>query len=193
MHGNCCGYCQRLLGKSVQVSHSQKDPSPLRYHLPNGSAGHPAYYYGQHPVYSLHLSLQKPLRYWDIYVDDFCRLFQGNIWTRRWVKRILLRSLDRVFRPLDDHDTAFHQEPASLKKMKQGDATWTTSKVILGWLIDTKAKTITLPLHRFDRLCEILDSIAPDQRTIATKDWHKVLGELCSMSIALPGLVDLFS
>ena len=76
--------------------------------------------------------------------------------------------------------------------MKQGDATWTTSKVILGWLIDTTAKTITLPPHRIARLREILESIAPDQRTIATKDWRKVLGELRSMSIALPGSVGLF-
>ena len=77
--------------------------------------------------------------------------------------------------------------------MKQEDATWTTSKVILGWLIDTTAKTIKIPPHRIDRLSEILHSIAPDQKTIAAKDWHKVLGELRSVSIALPGLVGLFS
>ena len=119
-------------------------------------------------------------------------LVQGNIWIRRWVKRILLCSLDHVFQLLDDHDTAFRQEPDSIKKMKQGDATWTTSKVTLGWVIDTTAKTITLPPHRIDRLRKILESIAPDQRTIATKDWHKVLGELRSMSIAFPGSVGLF-
>ena len=73
---------------------------------------------------------KKPLRYWDIYVDDFCGLVQGNQWTRRWVKQILLRLLDRVFHLLDDNDTAFRQEPVSIKKMKQGDATWTTSKAI---------------------------------------------------------------
>ena len=50
---------------------------------------------------------KKPLRYWDIYVDNFCGLVQGNRWTRQWVKRILLCSLDRVFRPLDNNDTAF--------------------------------------------------------------------------------------
>ena len=77
--------------------------------------------------------------------------------------------------------------------MKQGDATWTTSKVILGWLINTTAKTIALASHHIERLRDILESIAPDQRTIATKDWHKVLDELRSMSMAFPGLVDLFT
>ena len=101
-------------------------------------------------------------------------------------------SLDCVFIPLDDNDKVFWQEPASLKKMKQGDAMWTTSKVILGWRIDTTAKTMELPSHQVKRLLEILESIAPDQKSITTKDWHKVLGELCSMPIALPGLVGLF-
>ena len=77
--------------------------------------------------------------------------------------------------------------------MKQSDATWTTSKIILDWLIGTTTKIIKLPSHRVECLIKILESIAPDQKTIATKDWHKVLGELCSMLIALPGLVGLFS
>ena len=76
--------------------------------------------------------------------------------------------------------------------MKQGDATWTKSKVILGWLILITAKTIKLPPHLIKHLLKILISIVPDQKAIATKDWHKVLGELRSMSIALPGSVDLF-
>ena len=137
--------------------------------------------------------LRKPLRYWDIYVDDFCGLVQGNRWTRRMVKRILFSSLDKVFRPLDALDTVFRQEPASMKKLKQGDACWTTSKVILGWFIDTITKTISLPPHRATRLLEILDAIPADQRLIATKDWHRVIGELRSMAIALPGATGLFS
>ena len=136
---------------------------------------------------------KKPVSYWDIYVDDFCGLAQGNEWRRRVVKRLLFRSLDKVFRPLDSADTPFRQEPASLKKLQKGDATWTTSKVILGWLLDTVAKTITLPPHRVERLHEILASIRPEQRVVLKKDWHKVLGELRSMSIALPGSQGLFS
>ena len=137
--------------------------------------------------------LKRPIRYWDIYVDDFCGLVQGNPWVRRAVKRILLTALDRVFRPLDSMDPSCRQEPASIKKMKKGDAKWTTVKTLLGWLVDTVEKTITLPTHRVERLNEILDSIQPKQRTITTKEWHKVIGELRSMSIALPGSAGLFS
>ena len=101
--------------------------------------------------------------------------------------------LDRVFCPLGNNDKAFRQEPASIKTMKQGDATWTTSKVTLGWLIDTTAKTIALPSHRIERLLEIMESVTLDQRTVAIKDLCKVVGELRSMWVTLPGLVGLFS
>eukprot|EP00536_Pseudo-nitzschia_multiseries_P018339 jgi/Psemu1/55134/gm1.55134_g len=136
---------------------------------------------------------KKPVQYWDVYVDDFCGLAQGNQWTRRAIKRVLFQSLDKVFRPLDASDTPFRQEPASLKKMRQGDARWTTKKVILGWLIDSINKTISLPPHRVARLQEILHSISSTQRHVPIKQWHQVLGELRSMALAIPGAIGLFS
>lgn len=136
---------------------------------------------------------KKPVREWDIYVDDFIGLSQDNRWGRRTVKRILFRALDKVFRPLDKSDTPYRQEPASIKKLKKGDATWTTTKVLLGWEVDSIRKTITLPAHRAKRLLEILGSIRPKQRYVETRQWHKILGELRSMAIAIPGAKGLFS
>jgi len=135
----------------------------------------------------------RPLKHWDIYVDDFLGATQGNATTRKKVKRALFNSLDKVFRPLAPTDHPMRQEPASLKKFKKGNGTWSTKKRMLGWEIDTVAQTIALPPHRAERLSEILDSIPATQRTIPTKTWHKMLGELRSMSIALPGSRGLFS
>jgi len=53
--------------------------------------------------------------------------------------------------------------------------------------------TIHLPRHRQERLAEILASIPPTQKRIGIKKWHKILGELRSMYIALPGSRFLFS
>ena len=53
------------------------------------------------------------------------------------VKRILFQALDKVFRHLDNNDTTFCKEPAFIKKLKKGDAYWTTNKIILDWLFDT--------------------------------------------------------
>ena len=137
--------------------------------------------------------LQRPLQYWDVYVDDFLALAQGNKLRRKMIKRALLHSLDKVFRPLDAKDGVTRQEPASVKKLKKGDATWATRKVMLGWIVDTEARTIELPPHRVQRLHEILRSIPRTMKAVDEQTWHKVLGELRSMSIALPGTRGLFS
>jgi hypothetical protein len=80
-----------------------------------------------------------------------------------------------------------------VKKLLKGDGAWMTRKQVLGWLIDTLAMTIGLPVHRKECLNKILASIDPTQKRIATKQWHKILGELRSMSLAIPGSRGLFS
>ena len=80
-----------------------------------------------------------------------------------------------------------------MKKFLKGDGCWTTRKTVLGWVVDTVAETLELPPHRRSRLHEILDGIAPTQRRISTKTWHKVIGELRSMVAAIPGSRGLFS
>ena len=81
----------------------------------------------------------------------------------------------------------------SLKKLREGDGSWSTVKSVLGWVIDSEALTISLPPHRVARLKEILDKVPSTQRQISVKKWHKILGELCSMSLALPGARNIFS
>jgi hypothetical protein len=111
----------------------------------------------------------------------------------RHVKRVLLHTLDRVFRPLDSGDSEHRQEPASVKKLRKGDATWSTRKVILGWILDSIQLTLELPCHRIARLFELLDSVVPSQRRVSTKKWQKLLGKLRSMVLAVPGARGLFS
>jgi hypothetical protein len=128
-----------------------------------------------------------------VYVDDFIGMVQENAHHRQHVKRILFQSLDQVFRPLESGDNPNRQEPAYIKKMLKGDATWAARKTILGWTIDTVRMTVELPPHRIDRLFELLDSIAPAQRRSSVKKWEKLLGELRSMVLAIPGGRGLFS
>ena len=53
--------------------------------------------------------------------------------------------------------------------------------------------TIELTPHRAERLAEILASIPLTQKRISIRKWHKVLGELRSTSLALPGASNMFS
>ena len=64
---------------------------------------------------------------------------------------------------------------------------------MLGWIINTINGTIQLPPHRVERLSELLSSIPRSQKRISARKWYKVLGELRSMALALPGSRNLFS
>jgi hypothetical protein len=135
----------------------------------------------------------RPVKSWDVYVDDFIGMVQGNRNHRTHVKRILLSSLDEVMRRLDDADDVHRQEPTSVKKMPKGDGSWATRKIVLGWMIDTCAMTIQLPAHCVLRLLELVDSISPTQRRTTVKKWQQLLGELQSMVLTIPGGRGLFS
>jgi hypothetical protein len=133
------------------------------------------------------------LKQWDVYVDDFIGMLQGGAAHRRHVNSALLATLDTVFRRLAPVDNPFRQEPASVKKMQKGDATWANCKVLMGWLVDTLNMTIELPPHRVKRLFEFLDSVLPHQGRTSVKKWQKLMGELRSMVLAVLGGKGMFS
>jgi len=135
---------------------------------------------------------KRPLNYVDIYVDDFCNLVQGDAKRRRMVLRIIMETIDDVLQPLNPARSQTDQEPISEKKLRKGDGTWATRKTVLGWLIDSLEQTVQLPAHRFERLQALLNELRGRKR-VSTSTWHKTLGELRSMSMAVPGARGLFS
>ena len=108
-----------------------------------------------------------PLQYVGIFVDDFVSLAQDP--NLRQVRRTLLHTVDHVFRLLTKGDSIFRQEPVSLKKLRKGNCSWDTVKLVLGWVIDTVNLTIHLPPYRVTRLWEILDGIPRSQRRTSMK------------------------
>ena len=134
----------------------------------------------------------RPLSAVDVYVDDFLLAAQ----TKRAQVHLLrntLHAIDSVFRPLSASDPGTRKDPASVKKMRQGDAHWTHRKQMLGWVIDTVSETLELPPHRLLRLHSLLDDLRPPRKRMAISKWHQLLGELRSMSLAIPGATGLFS
>jgi hypothetical protein len=63
-----------------------------------------------------------PLKKVDVFVDDFVAMAQGYKQQLSKVRRTLLHTLDEVLRELDTLDDEHRQEPASTKKLKQGNA-----------------------------------------------------------------------
>ena len=185
---------QRLLKRRKVSPHQLEDladsPPPDPRSPPSGAADSVPWPSSRDPC--LNQRGLRPTAYVDVFVDDFLGLAQGNTDRLKYVRRVLLHTIDDVFRPLDDSDSSARKEPVSVKKLLQGDACWSTVKEVLGWLINTHDMTLTLTERRSQRLATLLSDIAPTQRRLSTKTWHKVLGELRSMSIALPGSRGLF-
>ena len=135
---------------------------------------------------------RKPTAFTDIYVDDFLQGFQGSQQKRRKHLRKLLHAIDMVFRPLEPDDRPTRKHVPSVKKLLKGDAYLSVTKVVLGWFIDTAAGTIELPPHRKERLLDIFKYL-DKRRKVPERKWHKILGELRSMVIGIPGSKGLFS
>ena len=98
---------------------------------------------------------------------------------------MLFHTIDEVFHPRCDGNPSLHQEPISYKKLGKRHAHWGTRKVVLGWIIDTVQATIELPPWR---LHNILAFLPCTKKCIAVRQWHKILGELRSMTLAVPDL-----
>jgi hypothetical protein len=139
-----------------------------------------------------HHTPTRPLSYVDVYMDDFLGLAQGHPGRRNNVRSTIFHAIDEVLRPLSPCDDPHRKQPISMKKLHKGDAKWSTRKILLGWLVDTVAETISLPDHRADRLVDILSSLL-QRRRISLKMWQQQLGELRSMVLAIPGGRGLFS
>ena len=134
---------------------------------------------------------QRPVGDTDVFVDDFIQLGQGGHRRLKALRGHLLRSIDKILSQ-PSSDEPHRNEAVSLKKLLQGDGSWNTRKLILGWIIDTVRQTIELPAHRKETLAEIFEDLAQVKRVNAKK-WASILGRLRFVSVAIPGSAGLFS
>ena len=107
--------------------------------------------------------LGEPLAYTDVFVDDFIQLCQGDDTRLQNVRRILLQTIDEALTSPLPHETN-REEPVLVKKLHKGDGSWHTVKTVLGWIIDSLNKTITLPPHRAARLLEMFADLHHKKR-----------------------------
>ncbi len=84
------------------------------------------------------------------------------------LRRHLLAVVDEVLARPSATEKHRH-EAVSLQKLLQGDVSWATRKLRLGWIIDTLRQTLELPHHRKLALAEIFTSLAATSRIMAKK------------------------
>jgi hypothetical protein len=155
---------------------TQASPHPL--------PAEPAY----HPTATVLGQLgQRPLRYTDVYLDDFMVLTQTP--NSLPAMNCLLHAIDDVFH---DPNHSNRRKIVSISKLAKGEAAFSTTKRILGWDINTHMMTLALPQHRLDTLIDHISSFLPKKRT-SRRLWQRLLGTLRSTTPALYGAEHLFS
>ena len=106
--------------------------------------------------------------------------------------RHLFRAIVELFCP-NNKDNIAREEPISLKKLRKGDAAWSTQKIVLGWAIDTVKQVLTLPDDCKTNLLALLDTISPSASRCSRRCWHKLLGTLRSTVPAIAGAAGMFT
>jgi hypothetical protein len=81
----------------------------------------------------------------------------------------------------------------SLKKLRTGDGSWGTQKLILGWIVDSDRQSIELILTK--NKCSTTSSPASKASTMSVPNTGagSILGKLRFVSLAIPGSAGLFS
>jgi hypothetical protein len=180
-------------GQLATGTHRLDDLADSHPHIASSFAAGPAIASMPPPTVRSQGPLQRRTNLVDVYMDDFILLSQLPKIQCQASRRTVFECNDSVLRPLSHSDNPRRKEPNSTKKLAQEDAAWATRKVILGWSFDTINRTIELPCHRFERLHAILSSFPRHQRRTSRQKWQRLVGELRSMVIAIPGGRGLFS
>jgi hypothetical protein len=163
-------------------------PHPFASVLPTDTTLRPPTF-SPHAIFPFHpyTPTTPHLSYTDVYLDDFMQLVQHPY--QHPAMNSLLSAINRVF---CDPATSPRKAIVSQSKVEKGDATFSTTKRLLGWDIDSASLTLNLPSHRSKRLLDCLDLFLT-RRHATRKQWQKLLGELRSATLALHSSTYLFS
>jgi hypothetical protein len=127
------------------------------------------------------------LAHTDVYMDDFMVIAQSPNHLP------LLNTLLHTIYDVLQEPTSTNRRPiVSASKMAKGDATFSTTKRLLGWDINTATMTITLPEHRMQGIQQQLQHILRRKR-VSRRLYQKLLGTLRSSAPSLYGANNPFS
>ena len=128
----------------------------------------------------------------ECFVDDFMAitndLCEENLTN---ISRTMLYAIHAIFPPPDvtGHEG---EDSVSIKKIDNGDGRWNYIKEILGWIINGRDYTITLPPERLEKILLQINQ-AKRQKKVALNEMQQLAGKLQHASFAMPGGWGLFS
>ena len=120
----------------------------------------------------------------DCYMDDVITVVQGRPERQRQVFNSTFQALKWLFPSLPGE----FKGSVITKKLKTGKGDWTCVKEVLGRTIVTEAGTVALPKRKLHEQTQLL-AIPAIQRGIGQKELERLVGNLCSMHLAVPGVL----
>ena len=128
----------------------------------------------------------------EVFVDDFVGATNNSDKSHlQHFSRAMLYGVHSIFPPPEV--SGHHgQDPISQKKMDQGDGTWSTTKEILGWLVDGANFTIQLTPDKFEKIARLIKKVCKT-KFCEIKKIQELAGKLQHASFGIPGGKGLFS
>ena len=128
----------------------------------------------------------------EVFVDDFMAatndLGEENLTN---VARSMLHAIHAIFPPPNITGHA-GEDSVSIKKIDNGDGRWDYVKEILGWMINGRTYSITLPADRLHKIILQINK-AKRKKQVPLNEMQKLAGKLQHASFAMPGGWGLFS
>jgi hypothetical protein len=122
----------------------------------------------------------------DLYIDDNIAIaldMQDNI---QRVTKTVIATIRAVSRPLDPNDQIPRKDIISLKKFT-AEGTPSETKIVLGWLFNTRLLKISLPEHKYKAWNTDIDAIIASKR-VKESTLEKLIGRLNHVAC----LMDMF-
>ena len=103
-------------------------------------------------------------------MNDIISVAQGGLYQQHRVFDGTVRDLKWIFLSLSGQ----LKDSVSMKKLVAGEGEWTFVKKFLGWILDTRAGTVTLPDRKLEEPLILVD-IPATQRRMGRKDLERLV------------------
>ncbi|KAG7352982.1 hypothetical protein IV203_009030 [Nitzschia inconspicua] len=154
-------------------------PHPLEHHMLNLTKHDAALLH--HPPSPLPSPLPPALQ--EVYIDDFIALCPAKHLTHlQHHSRAMLHAIHDLFPPPDITGSTM-EDPISIKKLAS-EGTWSTTKEVLGWLLNGQERTVSITYQKFQKVTSQISTLRR-RRRVPMKDLVKLQGKLNWLSNAI--------
>ena len=123
----------------------------------------------------------------DVYIDDLITITTATDDNIERTNCAAPLSIHVIGRPVDPKETIRRDDLLCFRKL-QAEARLEETKVVLGWLINTRTLCISLPHHKFKAWTTQLMTIVRDGKT-SRKELHSLLGRLTHLNTIIPHIL----